>query len=214
MAIELNNLPVDAGNSPQIDFDNYADPQEFAPPIPEGTYNFKTVRAEIEKFEQGIVSFILDHEAYDIATGAKVGSVNFDRISTKVFQRSNVPASMAADQLRAAGITARPHSPREWGEHILSIKTWCDQGNFWQGAVQWDGYCSHKDTPHVTEVGSDNKPLPTQTAPHALPFAPRGMKKWPSVGANGSAEHQASMPCPVCGSDVQARAKISRRIPK
>lgn len=216
MAIDLNNLPIEAASEVEINWDNYQDPQEFAPPIPEGTFNFKSTKIEIEKFEGGVVSFLADHEAYDLATGAKVGALNFDRFSTKIFNRGNppVPASMAADQLRAAGITARPRSPREWGEQVLSIKSWCDQGNFWQGVVKWDGYCSHKDTQFETQVDGNKKPLAQQTAPHALPFSPRGASQFPAVGTNGSQQHQPVMPCPVCGQEVQARAKLSRRIPK
>lgn len=214
MAIDLNELPLEAGDVPQPDFNNYADPSEFAPPIVEGTYNFKTTNAQIEKFEKGIVSFILDHEGYNLETGEKSGDLKFDRISTKVFDRNGVPVSMAADQLRACGVTERPNSPREWGEAILATKAWCDQGNFWQGVVQWDGYCNHKDTQFETQVDQFKKPLATQTAPHAMPFAPRGMKKWPSSQVDGVAHYDHVMPCPTCEKDVAARARVNRRIPK
>lgn len=214
MSIDLNQLPIEAGTVPQVDFDNYVDPTEFAPPIPEGTYNFKTTSVEIEKFDPatGIVSFLMNHDAFDTNTGEKVGSINFDRISTKVFNRQNIPASMAADQLRAIGSTERPTSPREWGEQIVAVKAFSDQGGVWAGAVQWDGYCGHKDTQYETQVDQNKKPLVTQTPPHALAFAPRGEKAF-KAAVNGSGDHSV-IKCPVCASDVQARAKISRRIPK
>src|SRR5579859_549186 len=214
--VDLNALPIEAGDTPQVDFDHYQDPSEFPPPVPAGTYSFKTTKVEIEKFDAGIVSFIADHELYDPATGAKVGAINFDRFTTKVFQRTNVPASMAADMLRAAGITERPASPRQWGEAILSIKSWCDQGNFWTGAVDRDGYCNHKDTQFETQVDGSKKPLAQQTPPHALPYSTKGMKSWPQTpGTNGTGPvYEAVKPCPVCQGDIQARAKISRRIPK
>lgn len=220
MPVDLNALPLEAGDVPQVDFDNYADPTEFPPPIPAGTHNFKTVKIEIEKFEQttGVVSFIADHEVYDPATGAKIGNINFDRFTTKVFQRQNVPASMAADMLRAVGDTSRPASPRQWGEAILAIKAWCDQGNFWSGADDWDGYCDHKDTDKESLKDAGKKVLPAaqQTPPHQMPYSTKGMKSWPQLaGVNGQAPtHEAVKPCPACGNDVQARARITRRIPR
>lgn len=219
MSVDLLNLPMESGDTPQVSWDNYQDPSEFAPPIPEGTYNFKTTKLEIEKFENGVVSFIADHEAFDPATGNKVGSINFDRFSTKVFERQGVPASMAADMLRAAGITERPTSPRQWGEQILSIKAMCDQGQTWAGAVGWDGYCDHKDTPKAALKDANNKVLPAaqQTPPHAAPVSLKGMKQWKVSGTNtNGAEptYNATVACAVCGNDIQARAKIARRIPK
>lgn len=218
--VSLSDLPFEQPqDQPQIGWDSYADPTEFPPPIPEGLYAFKTTEVKIEKFEAqtGVVSFIMTHTAFDKQTGAEVGTIAFDRISTKVFQRQGIPVSMAADQLRACGITDRPTSPRQWGEAIMSIKTWCEQGNTWDGQVQWDGYCGHKDTPQAPVLGPDNKtPLPQQTPPHALPYSCKGMKSWPAeASSNGAvAQHQAVKPCPSCGSDVAARAKISRRIPR
>ena len=216
MSVNLNDLPLESTGQVDVDFNNYQDPQEFAPPVPEGTVSLKTISAEIEKFDQatGVVSVTYNHEVYDKQTGTKVGMLNFDRVSTKVFNRNNVPASMGADMLRAVGVTQRPSSPREWGEQLLAVKSFCDQGNFWDGVIQWDGYCAHKDTAFVTEVGPDKKPLPVQPEGHKAPVTLKGAKNWPLEGANGT-EHRASeVPCSVCGSAIQARAKINRRIPK
>lgn len=215
MAVSLNDLPIEP-TGVQPDFDNYADPQEFAPPIAEGTYNFKTTRAEVEKFDQstGVLSVVYDHEAYDKNTGQKAGVVNFDRVSTKVFNRNNIPVSMAADMLRAVGVTQRPSSPREWGEQLLAVKTFCDQGQFWSGVVKWDGYCSHKDTPFETQVDGFKKPLATQPEGHKPPTVLRGASKWPLAGANGAGHREPEVPCVVCGTPIQARAKLDRRVPK
>jgi len=217
MAIDLNALPLEpVGSQPDIGWDNYADAQEFAPAIPQGTYNFKTTKAEIEKFDQntGVVSVIYDHEAYDIATGQKVGMLNFDRVSTKVFNRSNVPVSMGADMLRAIGVTQRPSSPREWGEQLLAVKTFCDQGSFWVGVVKWDGYCGHKDTAFETVMGNDKKALPQQPEGHKAPVTLKGDKSWPLEGTNGSEHRAEEVPCSVCGQPIRARAKVDRRVPK
>lgn len=217
MTISLNDLPLEpVGQQPDIDFNNYADAQEFAPAIPEGTYNFKVIKAEPDSFDTktGVFTVLYDHEAYDIATGAKVGTLNFDRVSTKVFNRSNIPVSHAADMLRAIGVTQRPESPREWGEQLISAKSWSDQGNFWIGAVQWDGYCAHKETPFETAMGPDKKPLAVQPQGHALPFAPKRAKNWPLEGTNGSEHRLEELPCTVCGKPIRARAKIDRRLPK
>lgn len=226
MSINLSDLPLEATNAPVIDWDNYSDPQEFAPPVREGNVRLKTTRAEIEKFDQntGILSVVYDHEAYDPQTGEKIGTVNFDRVSTKVFQRSNVPASMAADMLRAVGTTTRPSSPREWGENLIAVKSWCDAGNLWDGVMKWDGYCSHNDTPFETQFdhpkNSDgkrpagSKPLPVQPEGHKAPVQLRGAKNWPMEGTNGSEHRATEVPCSVCGTPIQARSKIDRRIPK
>ena len=218
MPVDLNALPIEVADVPMVDFDNYVDPTDFPPPIPElpQPYKFKTTKVEIEKFSDGIVSFIMDHEAYNPITGELAGVINFDRISTKVFNRGNppVPASMAADMLRACGITERPRSPREWGEQITSIKSWCDQGNTWHGVVRWEGYCSHKDTQYETQVDGNKKPLEKQQEPHKAPVNLQGMAKWRVGQANGTEPHyNATTPCPVCKQDIQARAKISRRVP-
>lgn len=217
MAVNLNDLPIEpVGSQPDISWDNYADAQEFAPAIPEGTYSLRTVKAEIEKFDQttGVISVAYDHEAYDIATGAKVGVLNFDRVSTKVFNRSNIPVSMGADMLRAIGVTQRPSSPREWGEQLLAVKAYSDQGNFWTGVVAWDGYCAHKDTPFETALDGFKKPLPVQPEGHKAPVTLRGAKNWPIEGSNGSEHRAEEVPCSVCGTAIRARAKVNRRLPK
>ncbi len=218
MAVNLNDLPLESvGSQPEVDFNHYQDPQEFAPPVPEGTVSLKTIEAEIEKFDQatGVIGVIYNHEVYDKATGAKVGTLNFDRVSTKVFNRNNVPVSMGADMLRAVGVTQRPSSPREWGEQLLAVKSYCDQGNFWDGVVKWDGYCAHKETAFETQMDAGGKkPLPQQPEGHKQPIQLKGAKNWPLEGANGQ-EHRASeVPCSVCGQQIQARARIDRRIPK
>jgi hypothetical protein len=215
MAVSLNDLPIEP-TGPVVDFDNYQDPQEFAPPVPEGTVNLRTTRAEIEKFDQstGVLSVVYDHDVFDIATGQKVGTLNFDRVSTKVFNRNNVPASMAADMLRAMGVTTRPSSPREWGEQLIAAKAYGDAGNFWTGVIKWDGYCSHKDTSFETAVDGFKKPLPQQPEGHRAPTTLRGAKNWPLEGANGSEHRATEVPCTVCGTPIQARAKIDRRVPK
>jgi hypothetical protein len=215
MSIDLNELPNSPSDVSDVSWDNYKDPTDFSAPLVEGTYMFRTVKAEVVKFEAGIVSFKLDHEVYDPINGAKIGTSNFDTFTTKPFDRQGVPASMAADMLRAAGIMERPSSPREWGELITSIKSLGDQGEYWRGTLQWDGYCAHKGTDKETQFNEWKKPLTPQPSGHFAPFTPRGMKKWPvASGSNGETKHAYVMKCPTCGEDVTARAKISRRIPK
>lgn len=210
MPVDLNALPLEAPDMVQPDFDNYQDAQEFPPPPPEGTYSFRTTKAEIEKFENGVLTVLYDHELFDMASGNKIGDLRFDRVSTKVFKRNEVPVSMAADQLRAIGVAERPSSPRQWGEQLLNVKSFCDAGNMWQGAIKWDGYCGHKGTEHETKM-ENGKLVGGKEA-----FTVKGMKKFPQEGAaNGSGPHYAdTMPCPTCKQEVRARAKVDRRIPK
>lgn len=226
MSVNLNDLPLESVGQVDVDFNNYQDPQEFAPPVPEGTVGLKTISAEIEKFDQatGVVSVIYNHEVYDKQTGGKTGTLNFDRVSTKVFQRNNVPASMGADQLRAIGVTQRPSSPREWGEQLLAVKSFCDQGNTWDGVIKWDGFCGHNKTPFETVYNPPRqadgkllpgaKPLPVQPEGHKAAVQLKGAKNWPVEGTNGTEHRAVEVPCPVCTQPIQARAKIDRRIPR
>lgn len=192
MAIDLNELPTTPQEVEQVDYDNYADASEFPPPLPEGIYTFKQESAEVAKFENGVVSFVLNHEAFD-DQGNAIGKLSYDRISTKIFDRSGVKVSMAADQLRALGIQARPSSPREWADAIIS-----GNGETFKGAVTWDGYCGHKGTPQ--EVTDSKKG-----------FSVKGARKFP---LNGDGKPAEEMECPVCQQTIRARSKINRRIPK
>lgn len=192
MAIDLNNLPTTAEDVEQPDYDNYTDAQEFPPPFPEGIYQFKQNKAEVAKFENGITSFILDHDVFD-DTGNKIGSVAFDRISTKVFERQGVKVSMAADHLRALGITARPNSPRAWADAMIS-----GNGETFKAATKWEGFCNHK--------GTDKEVKDSKQG-----FNVKGASKFPK---NGNGEPASEMECPVCKGTVRARTRIDRRIPK
>jgi hypothetical protein len=205
--IDINNLPTVSETVELPDYDNYVDASEFAPPFPEGIYTFKTSKLEVEKFDQatGVVSFSADHDAFD-DTGNKVGSISFDRFSTKVFDRSGVKVSMAADQLRAYGIQARPASPREWADVLMAAAS---NGDTFKAATRWEGYCGHKGSQHESKYEGAGKARHLVSGDPATEL--RGERKFP---VNGGGEHVPEAPCGVCGQAIQARSKIDRRLPK
>lgn len=193
MAISLDSLPITSEAVDEVSFDSYVDASEYPPPKPEGIYTFRQKKAEIEKFDQntGVVSFLLNHERID-DQGNSLGDFNFDRVSTKVFERSGTKVSMAADHLRALGNTDRPRNPQEWGKAILS-----GDGQSFKAATKWDGFCKHKGTPQEVE----NKDG----------FTVRGEKKFPT---DASGQRVPEMECPVCKQTIIVREKIDRRLPK
>lgn len=204
--IDINSLPVTA-EEVDVTWDNYQDPQEFsAVLLPEGVLTFRTTKCEVDKFDEStpdkpikdkdgnvipwVVTFVATHEAFD-DQGNSLGSLSFDRFTTKPFNRNGARASMAADQLRAYGETQRPASPRAWADAMLAHANGDDAAT-WKGAVKWDAYCGHKDTPHEVSNGSGGYSLKG-----ARNFTPDGKAT-----------------CPVCQKQIEARSKVDRRIPR
>lgn len=199
MAIDLNALPTTA-EIVEVDYDNYVDQSEFPPPVPDGDYTLLTKEVVIDKFDENtkVITFLLTHEVVD-DNGKTIGRVSFDRISTKVFERSGVRVSQAADQLRAFGITTRPQSAREYGELMKS-----QEGQTFRANLRWEARCTHKDTEFQSKF--DGKLLTGGKAP----FEKKGEKNFP---LNGSG-HNPNVTCDVCGKEVGANSKINRRIAK
>lgn len=220
MAVNLSDLPLEPIGAVEVDFDNYQDPQEFGAPVREGNVRLKTTQAEISKFDTktGIMLILYSHEAYDPSSGEKLGVVNFDRVSTKVFPREGIPASMAADQLRATTGARSSRDdrwgPQRWGSELLAVKNWCDQGNLWDAVIKWEGSCIHKDTSFQTVMDADNKPLAMQPEGHKAKVQLKGARSWPMEGVNGNEHRALEVPCSVCQQPIRAQAKIDRRIPK
>lgn len=177
-----------------VDFDGYVDQSEFPPPAPEGVYTFKQVKSDFEVNKAGYLSAVLNHEV--VAPGDPVDGhkINFDRVSSKPFERNGVKVSQMADHIRALGITERPKDPKAMGEAIAS-----GDGQLWKGQTRWEAGCNHKDTEHEVEWG-DSKV-----------YRLVGMKKFPML-PNG--QHQDTVTCPTCGAELRAQEKINRRIPQ
>jgi len=193
MAIDINQLPVTPDDVSAEDFDNYVDASEFPPPLADGTYTLKPLKVEFDLREAqngnpAVLVAILGHEAFD-DSGNSLGKLSFDRISDKVFLRSDVKVSMMADQLRAWGDSQRYSSKQE---KALAIKAHVEAGDTFKAVTKREAFCNHKDTSH--EV-TDSK------------------KGW-TVKGNKIPDGATEMECPVCKKQVRVNSKVDRRIPK
>jgi hypothetical protein len=181
--VDLSNLKLVEEVIDVADDSQYADAQEFPPPIPEGIYTFVQGPAKFEATAGGFLSAAMDHT---VAGGPEDGhKIMFDRVSNKPFDRQGVKVSMMKDHLRALGDrnTYRTHT-----EYATAVAA--GEGKPFQAQVGWEGYCGHKGTPQ--EV-TDSK----------QGFTVKGAKNFP----NG-----ADITCPVCKQGVRPRARITRRI--
>jgi hypothetical protein len=192
--VDINNLPTSAEDVEVEDYDSYVDASEFPPPLPDGTYTFKPLEVQFDLVEAqngtpGKLTAIFKHEAFD-DHGTSLGKLSFDRVSDKVFLRSDVKVSMMADQLRAWGDNQRYGSKQE---KALAIKSHVDAGDVFKAVTKREVFCGHKDTPH--DIGKDSK------------------KGWTLKGGKIPAG-ETEMTCPVCQKAARVNSKVDRRIPR
>jgi hypothetical protein len=184
-----------------IDYDNYKEPTDFPPPVPAGIYTLKQgwqdEKKPFEASKDGFLQATLKHTVFD-ETGHEIGTIAFDRISNKPFERQGVKVNMMVDQLRALGNTDRPRTHDDYATAIAA-----GDGQAFKAQIDWEAFCGHKGTQH--EV-TDSK----------QGFTVKGMKRFPPLPVNGTGkqEHAPEIQCGVCGQTLQARARITRRIPK
>lgn len=181
--VDLSNLQLVPEEIEVADDATYQDAQEFPPPLPEGIYTFVQGKPEFAPTKGGQLGATMHHV---VAGGPEDGKkLMFDRISDKVFDRQNVKVSGFMDHIRAVYSTGeRQAIGRSRQEQADAIER--AEGKTFQAAVQWDGYCDHKDTPHE---GKD-------------PVTVRRATNFP----------QGKAKCTVCGKDIEPRARINRRI--
>lgn len=183
MSVDLSNLKLVEEVIDVADDSQYADAQEFPPPIPEGIYTFTQGTPKFDATAAGWLSASMDHV---VATGEQEGAkIMFDRVSNKPFERQGVRVSMMKDHLRALGdrSTYRTHP-----EYATAVSA--GEGKTFQAQVGWEGYCGHKGTEHEVTNSKEG-------------YSVKGAKSFPGG---------ADVPCPKCGQAVRPRARISRRI--
>lgn len=182
--VDLSNLKLVEEDITVADDAQYVDASAFPPPIPEGIYTFTQGKPT---FKAGNGGFLGAEMTHTVAGGEQDGkTIAFDRISDKPFERSGVRVNMMKDQLRAIGdrTTYRTH-----GEYATALEA--AEGKPFKAEVQWEGGCAHKDTDKAVEW-SDPSVFRVKYAKNFL--------------------GKDSVPCPTCGAEVAARAKIARRI--
>ncbi len=191
--VDLQNLQLNNDVDVAIDTSTYVDPSDFPPPPPEGIYTFIQGKPTFEATNAGFLSASMD-QVIELPEEAKGGRVGFDRISNKPFERQGVRVNMMMDHLRALGVTDQPKNHAEYAQAIEAA-----EGKPFKAQVVWEGFCGHKDTEFQIPQGDYTKA-----------YTIRGEKNFPPAPNGG---HLAEVVCPICKQTVQARAKISRRIP-
>ena len=185
MSPDLSNLKLVDEVIETFDESQYKDAQEFPPPIPEGIYLFLHGKPTFEPTKDGLLGATMDHV---VAEGEhKDAKIMFDRVSEKKFERSGVRgASTMMDQIRAVyGVGSPERSARTRGEMAAALEA--AEGKPFKGKVQWDGYCSHKDTPQDSQEAVSIK--------YEKNF-PQG----------------SDVQCKTCGKPIRPRARIGLRI--
>jgi len=187
--VDLSNLKLVEENIEVADDASYADATAFPPPIPEGIYTLIQGKPTFSATGAGFLQAQMDHT---VAGGEHDGAkLAFDRISNKPFERSGVRVSMMKDHLRALGDRNTYRSHPEYAQALEA-----GEGKPFKAEIQWEGGCAHKDTPQ--EVDWSSKDV----------FRVRGARNF----VNGSGKPSETIPCPKCGQEVVARARINRRI--
>jgi len=183
--VDLSNLKLVEEVIEVADDASYVDASAFPPPIPEGIYTFIQGKPEFTATSKGYLQATLTHT---VAGGEQDGkTISFDRISDKTFERSGVRVNMMKDQLRAIGDRGTYTTHSEYATAIAAA-----EGKPFKAEVQWEGGCNHAGTEHECDWTSDKV------------FRVKWQKNFGG---------KDSIPCPTCGGDVAARAKINRRIP-
>lgn len=191
MSPDLSNLKLVEENIEVADDAQYVDASEFPPPLAEGIYTFVQGKPEFKATDDGYLSAQMDHV---VAGGDEDGKkLAFDRLSDKPFERSGVRVNMMKDHLRALGDrnTYRSHA-----EYAAALEA--GEGKPFKAQVSWEGGCNHEGTEFACDWRDKQKV-----------FRVKGARNFP---ANGNGKPSESVTCPTCKQDVQARARISRRI--
>lgn len=184
--VDLSNLKlVEEDITNVADESSYVDAQEYPPPPPEGIYTLIQGKPEPKVTKKGKLGLKFDHV---ISGGENDGQkLMFDEVSEQTFERGGVGGmSTMKDQIRAL---YPPNSPERnaKGREAMAAAIEAGEGKPFKAAVQWDGYCSHKETSFEGQDGVSVK----------------GQKNFPNGG---------DAVCPTCGKAIRPRAKINRRI--
>lgn len=188
--VDLSNLKLVEENIEVADDAQYVDATEFGPPIPEGAYTFVQGKPTFKATDKGYLSAEMNHT---IAGGEQDGKpFNFDRLSNKPFDRQGVKVNMMKDHLRAIGDRAVYRSHTEYATALEAA-----EGKPFKASVVWEGGCNHEETPQACDWASGDVVR---------------IKGARNFGQNGNGQPLTEVKCEKCGNQIQARAKISRRI--
>jgi hypothetical protein len=187
---DLSNLKLVEENIEVADESTYVDAREFPPPLPPGVYQFIQGEPAFSATAGGYLQAEMTHE---VAGGEHdKAKLAFDRVSNKPFERSGVKVSMMSDHLRALGDRTRYRSHQEYAEALTRAT-----GKPFNAQVDWEVGCNHEDTDKHVEWGDDKV------------FRARGARNFPQANGKPTTE----ITCPVCGKKLEARSRITRRIP-
>lgn len=189
--VDLSNLQLVAEDITGVaDESTYVDGRDFPAPPPEGVYTLIQGKPEPKVTRKGQLGLKFDHM---ISGGEFDGQkLMFDEVSEAKFARDGVAGmSTMKDQIRAVypqGAVERSARTRE--EMASAIEA--AEGKPFKAAVQWDGYCGHKDTEFAAD-GTNPKDG----------VSVKYQKNFPGGG---------DAKCSVCGAAIRPRAKVNRRI--
>jgi len=192
--VDLSNLKLVEEQIELADDASYIDASEFGPPPDEGTYTFAQGRPTFSATDKGFLQALMTHK---FAGGDYDGKdFPFDRISNKPFERQGVKVSMMNDHIRAVYSSADRPKPRSHAEYAQALEA--AEGKTFKAALQWEAGCRHEGTPQECEWTDSDKV-----------WRVRGARSFPQ---NGGGKPHTEIKCEICGTVVQARARINRRI--
>lgn len=205
---DINNPTLTEGDE-LIGGEGYQDQQPFPPPPPEGLYDFSQGEPTFTE-KEGILGVVFGDpregkKGHVITGGPQDGkAVTFDRLSSKVFDRNGVKASTIVDHLRALGVKQAFKMSDHDGLKAAILDS---VGKPFKAQLGWEGRCQACGE-QLDKSYSDRKSQDYKDANKRITF--KGARKFPRF-PNGDINHIAT--CPECGGEVQARARITRRVP-
>ncbi len=199
--VDLSNLQLVEEDIQVADDAQYVDSSEFPPPLPEGVYTFQQGEVKDDMFKasgpkdaNGRQKFINVSLTHKVVGGEHDGAtLNFDTVANTPFERQGVQVNSMTDHLRALGDRARYRTNAEYADAIAA-----GAGKAFKAAVTWEAGCNHEGTPEECDWKDKTKV-----------FRVKGARNFP---ANGNGKPSETIKCPTCATELQARARISRRI--
>ena len=193
--VDLSSLKLVEEEIVVADDAQYVDASEFPPPIPAGMYTLVQGKPDFTATSNGYLQATMTHV---VAGGEHDGAkLAFDRVSDKPFDRQGIKVSMAADHVRAVYPVGERPTCRSHADYAAAIEG--AEGKPFKAQVDWEAGCNHDGTPQACEWTDDKV------------FRVKGERNFPpSPSGQGKL---SEIKCTVCGTVVQARTRIVRRLP-
>ena len=185
----------------QVGGDDYVESSEFIRPLDEGTYTLKQGPLAEQKgvgvTKRGALALAFAY--HEVSGGERDGSkLSFDRVNFQTFDRGGYPASSGNDHLRAVGFKEKV-SNRDV-ETIVNIVR-ASEGKPFKAVVRWEASCP--DCVSVNDQGGNVYEVNIKGAGRFPKFT-----EGPLMGKPNHV-----VPCPKCGRELGAQARIDRRFP-